>query len=144
MKVSKHKPIYMTRTDWSMDEISIAQAINSFKGYFDYLDDLNTTSNKRKESVYGNKTEAFSRHSKMGDSDKVGRDKADGFDVFGKKSSGNSYNMTEKNAIKDKHKLEFSEFLKYCSPYNNKSDEISVNRFYSIFHKRRSSLVRCL
>jgi hypothetical protein len=143
MNVSSHKPIYMNRADWSSDQISQSQAINSFKCYFDYMDDSTNISPKRKESANDFEIEAFARLYEQGDSEKVGWDKSDVFDFFGKKSPVNAYYLIEKQAIKGKNRLQFSEFLKYCLPEHKKFDASSVNRFYDNYHKRRSSFVRC-
>jgi hypothetical protein len=141
--VSRHKPIYMTRTDWSADQISHIQALNSFKSYFDYLEGSTTKSSTRKESVHDNEIEPYARFYEKGDTEKVGWDKSDVYDMLGKKSSTIAYYLIEKHAINRKNRLQFSEFLKYCLPDHKKFDESSVNRFYSKFHKRRSSLVIC-
>jgi hypothetical protein len=133
----------MTRTHWSMDQISLIQAVNSFKGYFDYLDEFTNKSSRRKESVNDNEIEAFARLYEMGDTEKVGWDKSDVFDIFGKNSPGNAYYLIEKHAIKGKNRLQFSEFLRSCLPDHKKFDDTDVSRFYSIFHKRRSSIIRC-
>ncbi len=140
LNASKQKPIYMTRTDWSMDEISLIQAVNSFKCYFDYLDDSNNKSSKRKESINDNEIEAFARLYEMGDTEKVGWDKADVLDMFGQKSSSNAYYLIEKQAVKDKNRLQFCEFLKYCLPEHKKFDESSVNKYYSIFSQEKIKL----
>ena len=143
MYVSRQKPIYMTRTDWSMDQISLIQAVKSFKCYFDYLDDFTTKFSRSKESVNDNEIEPFARLYEIGDTEKVGWDKSDVFDMYSNKSSGNAYYLIEKNRIKGNHRLQFSEFLRCCLPDHKKFDDSNVNRFYSIFHKRRLSLVRC-
>ena len=143
MHVSRQKPIYMTRTDWSMDHISLIQAVSSFKCYFDYLDDFTTKSSRRKESINDNEIEAFARLYEMGDTEKVGWDKSDVFDMFGTNSPGNAYYLIEKHGIKGKNRLQFSEFLRCCLPDHKKFDDSDANRFYSFFHKRRSSMLRC-
>lgn len=130
MNQCKHKPIFMARTEWSNNFISLEEAIDTFKSYYDYLEDLNTRSFRRKETVKSNEVEAYARLFEKGDTDRIGWDKSDVFDIIGKNSSTNAYYLIEKYGISRNNRLQFGEFLKNCLPENKKFDESYVNRYY--------------
>ena len=131
----KHKPIFMARTDWSNNSISLEEAIETFKSYFDYLEDFITRSYRKKETVKHNEIEVYARLFEKGDTERIGWDKSDVFDIIGKNSSANAYYLIEKYGITRNNRLQFGEFLRSCLPDHKKFDESNVNRYYSAVKK---------
>jgi hypothetical protein len=131
----------MGRSDWSSDEISLEEAIDTFKPYYDYLNDYNSPTSFKNEALKEEELEAYAKVYKKGDVDQKGWDKSDVFDVIGKHSLQNAYYLIEKHRIKRNNRLQFNEFLRSCLPDNKKFDDNSVNNYYMTKHRRGSSLV---
>lgn len=138
VKKCQHKPLFMGRTDWTREEITIDEAIETFKPYYEYLEDLNTKSFRRRESVKYNEIELYARLFEKGDTDRMGWDKSDVFDIIGKYSPNNAYYLIEKYGISRNNRLQFGEFLRNCLPEHKNFDESYVNRYYSTVHKRKT------
>jgi hypothetical protein len=131
------KPLYMSRNDWSDYEISLEEAIETFKPYYDYLNDFASHTSDKNETLTKEELEAYANVFEKGDVDHKGWDKSDVFDVIGKHSTQNAYYLIAKHRINRKNRLQFHEFLRSCLPENKKFDERSVNLYY--VSKQRNS-----
>lgn len=134
IKQCQHKPICMSRTDWSNDPISLTEAIETFKSYYDYMEDHTIRTSRRKETVKHHEVEVFAKLFERGDTEKVGWDKSDVFDIIGKHSASSAYYLIEKYGISRHNRLQFGEFLRSALPEHKKFDENSYK--YHPRHQR--------
>lgn len=130
IKQCKHKPICMSRTDWSNDLISLSDAIETFKSYYDYMEDYTARTLRRRETVKQHEVEVFAKLFEKGDTERMGWDKSDVFDIIGKHSASSAYYLIEKYGISRHNRLQFGEFLRSALPEHKTFDESNAYKYY--------------
>jgi hypothetical protein len=120
----------MPRTDWSNDLVSLSEAIETFKSYYDYMEDYNARTLRRRETVKQQEVEVYARLFEKGDTERIGWDKSDVFDIIGKHSASSAYYLIEKYGISRNNRLQFGEFLRSALPEHKKFDESNPYKYY--------------
>ena len=119
----------MSRSEWSNDAISLSEAVETFKSYYDYMEDYTTRTHRRRETVKQQEVEVLSRLFEKGDTERIGRDKSDVLDIMGKHSASSAYHLIEKYEISRHNQFQFREFHRSALPENKKFDEMYANKY---------------